>query len=79
MRPEQPACSAVFARATDSSVESEEMAATTGACFAAAITLRITASFSARVRVAASPSEPSVMMPVQPLASSHCTWRVVKP
>ena len=79
MRPEQPTAWAALARSTASTVESAEMAATTGALPSrAAMTVLRISIFSSKRSVGASPSEPRQTMPVQPFSMSHWAWRATK-
>ena len=67
MSPAHPACSATFAAATASPVESAAMPATTAPRLPTALTtVSSTAFFSAAESVAVSPSDPSATIPVQP-------------
>src|SRR5919197_2015357 len=69
IRASQPASAAAFANITASEVVSAEIDATTGALlFTARAQFRKIAIFSSNARVAPSPSDPRVTMPVQPLS-----------
>jgi hypothetical protein len=74
MSPAQPAFCASFARETASAVLSAAIPATSGLPFITRARVLRIATFSSKVSVAASPSEPSATMPSTPLSSCHAAW-----
>src|SRR3954471_15332133 len=79
MRPLTPWACAAFASFTASSVESADMAATTGTLLATAPTsVSRSAIFSSKESVAASPSEPTATIPLTPFSICQRAWRATK-